>query len=91
MILSLQFNYSENLRLSVKTMNNLFTPAKYLIKHKLASKTSEGGNAFALMGAFSGQAKKEGWTKAEIDAVMTAAMSGDYDNLRSTLKAHCKA
>ena len=69
---------------------NLFTPPKF-IKHKLASVTSEGGNAFALMGEFTKKARKEGWTKSEIDLVMKEAMSGDYENLRSTLKAHCKA
>ena len=68
---------------------NLFTPPKY-IKHRLASESSEGGNAFVLMGKFTEQARKEAWTKSEIDLVMKEAMSGDYENLRSTLKAHCK-
>ena len=43
------------------------------------------GNAFALMTAFSQQAKKSGWTKAEIQSVLTKAQSGNYDNLVSTL------
>jgi hypothetical protein len=43
------------------------------------------GNAFALMGRFSAQARKDGWTKEEIDAVMKEAMSGDYNNLVYTL------
>lgn len=47
------------------------------------------GNAFALMGAFSRQARKEGWTKDEIEKVMTECRSGDYDNLLRTLMAHC--
>lgn len=46
------------------------------------------GNAFAIMGAFSHQAKKEGWTKEEIDAVRKQATSGDYDHLIQTYMAH---
>jgi hypothetical protein len=48
------------------------------------------GNAFALMGAFSKQARREGWTKPEIDAVLAEAMKGDYDHLLRTLMAHCE-
>lgn len=47
------------------------------------------GNAFALMGAFNRQARREGWTKEEIDFVLTKAKSGNYDNLVSTLADHC--
>lgn len=47
------------------------------------------GNAFSLMGAFSKQARREGWSKPEIDMVMSKCMSGDYDNLLCTLMAHC--
>jgi hypothetical protein len=48
------------------------------------------GNAFMLMGAFSAQAKKEGWSKPEIEEVMVKARSGDYNNLLSTLLDHCE-
>lgn len=47
------------------------------------------GNAFSLMGAFTRQARKEGWTKDEIDSVMNEATSGDYNHLLSTLSDHC--
>lgn len=47
------------------------------------------GNAFALMGAFQRQAKKEKWTNDEIDTVLTKAKSGDYNNLVATLADHC--
>lgn len=47
------------------------------------------GNAFALMGAFSRQAKKEGWSKDEIDAVLDDAKSGNYSHLVSTLADYC--
>ena len=48
------------------------------------------GNAFALMGAFSRQAKKEGWDKEDIDAVIAECKKSDYSHLVSTLMAHCK-
>ena len=43
------------------------------------------GNAFALMGAFSRNASRQGWTRDEIDAVLTECRSGDYDHLLCTL------
>ncbi len=43
------------------------------------------GNAFSLMAAFSRNAKRQDWTKEEIDVVLQKCMSGDYDNLLSTL------
>lgn len=48
------------------------------------------GNAFALMGAFQRQAKKEGWSKQEIDEVLKECMSGDYTHLLQTLMAVCR-
>lgn len=46
------------------------------------------GNAFSIMGAWSGAAKRQGWTKEEIDAVLAEAESGDYDNLLSVIMRH---
>lgn len=48
------------------------------------------GNAFALMGAFSQRARREGWTKDEIDAVLKECQSSDYNHLLATLADHCK-
>jgi len=48
------------------------------------------GNAFALMGAFQRQARKEKWTQEEIKEVLDKARSGDYDNLLCVLQEHCK-
>lgn len=45
-------------------------------------------NAFALMGAFSRQAKREKWTKEEIDAVLKECQKGDYNHLLQTLIKH---
>lgn len=47
------------------------------------------GNAFAIMGAFQAQARREGWTKQEINEVLDRARSGDYSNLISTIAEHC--
>lgn len=47
------------------------------------------GNAFALLGAFQNQARKEGWTKEEITEVIDEATSGDYNNLLCTLMEYC--
>ena len=47
------------------------------------------GNAFMLMGAFSRQARRDGWTKDEIDAVIEECKSGNYDHLVATLAAVC--
>lgn len=49
------------------------------------------GNAFALMGAFQSQARREKWTKEEIDAVLKECQSGDYDHLLVTLMEHCQS
>lgn len=48
------------------------------------------GNAFALMGAFQQQARREGWTKSEIDEVLTKCTSGDYNNLLRILSEVCE-
>ena len=48
------------------------------------------GNAFALMGAFQQQARREGWTKEEIKLVLDKCMSGNYDELLCTLMEHCE-
>ena len=49
------------------------------------------GNAFVLMGAFSQQAKAEGWTREEINGVLADAKSGDYGNLLRVLMEHCES
>ena len=64
---------------------NLFTPEKY-VELELVGLD---GNAFALMGAFSQAAKRQGWTKEEIDKVLTECKSSDYIHLLHTLVCHC--
>lgn len=49
------------------------------------------GNAFSLMGAFSRQARREGWTQDEINTVLDDARSGNYDHLLQVLIAHCES
>lgn len=46
------------------------------------------GNAFVLLGAFRKQAKREGWTDNEVEAVTADASSGDYSHLLQTLISH---
>lgn len=48
------------------------------------------GNAFSIMGAFSKQAKKEGWSKESIKSVMDEAQSDDYDHLLRTIISYIK-
>lgn len=48
------------------------------------------GNAFMIMGVFQRQAKREGWTQDEIDAVLKEAKSSDYNHLLSTIENHCE-
>lgn len=48
------------------------------------------GNAFALMGAFRHQARKEGWSEEEVHSVLDEAMTGDYNHLLRTLMEHCE-
>ncbi len=43
------------------------------------------GNAFRLLSAFAVNAKRQGWSQQEIEAVKQKAMQGDYDHLLSTL------
>lgn len=46
------------------------------------------GNAFSLMGHFQRNARRQGWTKDEIDSVLNECKSGDYDHLLCTLMDH---
>lgn len=49
------------------------------------------GNAFAIMGVFRIQARKEGWTPEEIKMVLDEAKSSDYDHLLATIINHCES
>lgn len=48
------------------------------------------GNAFVILGTFRRNAKRQGWTEQEVDAVTEEATSGDYDHLLQTIMAHTK-
>lgn len=63
-------------------------PVNKKVNLKLVGKD---GNAFALMGAFQSQARKEGWTKEEIKEVLDDCMSSDYDHLLRVLSNHSKS
>ena len=53
------------------------------------SLVGQDGNAHSLLAAFRRQAKREGWTADEIEAVTQEAKSGDYGHLIETLIKHC--
>lgn len=55
--------------------------AEQEIKKPKLKLVGEDGNAFAVLGAAQRAARNAGWTKEQIDAYRTEAMSGDYDNL----------
>ena len=46
------------------------------------------GNSFSLMGHFQKNGRRQGWSKDEINEVLTKCMSGDYDNLIRVLVDH---
>lgn len=45
-------------------------------------------NAYALLGAFAREARRQGWTTEEIIQVEDRAKSSDYNNLLRVLMAH---
>lgn len=48
------------------------------------------GNFFAIAATFRRQARREGWSSKEIDAVINEAKSGDYDHALATFINHCE-
>jgi hypothetical protein len=47
-------------------------------------------NAFAILGAFERQARREGWTQEEINLVTEEAKTRDYDHLLNVIVNHCE-
>lgn len=68
-------------------MNNLFSPAKTVNFDMIG----QDGNEFVLIGGWRQQARREGWSSADIDKVINEATSGDYDHLIVTLAAHSES
>ena len=52
--------------------------------------TAVDGNAFALLAAFRRQARREGWSAEETQAVLDEARKADYDHLILTLAEWCQ-
>ena len=65
--------------------------APYLNKRVCMNLVGLDGNAFALMGAFSKEAKRQGWEPEEIKAVIDECKCGDYDHLLFTLMQFTEA
>lgn len=62
--------------------------AKVIDKKVTMTLAGVDGNAFSLVGAFTREAKRQGWTKDEVEAVKSECFSGDYDHLLQTLMDH---
>jgi hypothetical protein len=45
----------------------------------------QNGNAFHLLGAFAANARQQGWSSEEIEAVRNEAMADNYEHLLQTL------
>lgn len=70
-------------------MKNMFSPPKFASGIGFSKyDASPAGNAFVVMGRFEEMAKKSGWSKGDIDLVLTEAMSSDYDHLIETINTH---
>ena len=48
------------------------------------------GNAFSLMGAFQSAARRQGWSKDEINKVLDECKKSDYNHLLATLAENCE-
>ena len=55
------------------------------IKMKLVG---EDGNAFAILGRFRKEARRQGMDSAEIDRIIKDAMSSDYNHLLTVIMRH---
>lgn len=82
-VLDIPDNYDYMESELVKLIKYRVTP--YLNKRVCMNLVGLDGNAFALMGAFSKEAKRQGWDSEEIQAVIDECKSGDYDHLLFTL------
>lgn len=65
-------------------MKNLFTPEKKVE----GTLIGVDGNAFALMGHWSRQARRQHWTSEDIEKVLDVCYEGDYNELICTLRTH---
>lgn len=68
-------------------MKNLFNPSMRVSMNLVGLD----GNAFALMGEFQKNARRQGWEREEIEKVLDECTSGDYDHLLRVLMAHTEA
>lgn len=68
-------------------MENLFSPPMRVSMNLVGLD----GNAFALMGEFQKNARRQGWEREEIDKVLDECISGDYNHLLRVLMAHTEA
>ena len=60
------------------------------MKIKFDCEQYRGQNVFALLGAFTRQARKEHWNHIQIKEVIDEAKSGDYDNVFKVIAKVCE-
>ena len=65
--------------------------APYLNKRVCMNLVGLDGNAFSLMGAFSKEAKRQGWKQEEINTVLEECKRADYNHLLFTLMQFTEA
>lgn len=68
-------------------MENLFSPPMRVSMNLVGLD----GNAFALMGEFQKNVRRQGWEREEIDKVLDECISGDYNHLLRVLTAYTEA
>lgn len=68
-------------------MKNLFDPSKRVRMNLVGLD----GDAFALMGEFQKNARRQGWEREEIKKVLDECTSGDYNHMLRVLMAHTEA
>lgn len=68
----------------MKGYENLFNPPKYVSMDTRI----DGSNPFILLERFRETALKQGWTEADIDKVILASKTKDYQHLIDTIMYH---
>lgn len=68
-----------------KTNESLILEGKDDSKKVKMSLVGVDGNAFAIMGTFQKNARRQGWKPDEIKKVIDECMSGDYNHLLQTI------
>lgn len=80
--------FNPTIQIHDKNQNSMSTPINKKVNLCLDGLD---GNAFSIMGAFSRQARREGWTTEEVDTVLKEAQKSDYNHLLATILDYCES